>query len=68
MCTVLDYPHSTYYDKLKEKPEGRREKENRKLQEDTSKIYNDSNRVYGAPKIQARVQRHEKAWYKIDCS
>ena len=73
MCTILDYPRSTYYDKLKGKPKNKWEKENRKLQEDTLRIYNDSNKIYGAPKIHAklktqdyedinlkRVQRHMK--------
>ena len=71
--TILNYPRSTYYDKLKEKPEGKWKRENRKLQEDILRIYNQSNRIYGAPKIHAklrmqgyedislkRVQRHMK--------
>ena len=63
MCDVLNYPRSTYYDKQKEKSEGKWKKENKKLQEDILEIYNESGKIYGAPKIREKLK--EKGYEKI---
>lgn len=71
MCSILQYPKSTYYDRQKEKDPCPLRVENKKLREDILAIYHESGKRYGAPKIREeliamgyekislkRVQRH----------